>query len=41
MIDYEAVFQALPGTVALLTPELVYADANEAFLRCPGRAASS
>ncbi|WP_225850390.1 PP2C family protein-serine/threonine phosphatase [Streptomyces sp. HPF1205] len=36
-IDYRAVFQALPGMVALLTPELVYADANEDFLRNSGR----
>jgi serine phosphatase RsbU (regulator of sigma subunit) len=36
-IDYAAVFQALPGMVALLTPELVYADANEEFLRLTGR----
>ncbi|WP_328681520.1 SpoIIE family protein phosphatase [Streptomyces sp. NBC_00322] len=36
-IDYSAVFQALPGMVALLTPELVYADANEEFLRVSGR----
>ncbi|MCX3058282.1 PP2C family protein-serine/threonine phosphatase [Streptomyces beihaiensis] len=32
-IDYRAVFQALPGMVALLTPELVYEDANADFLR--------
>ena len=32
-IDYGEVFQALPGMVALLTPDLVYADANEDFLR--------
>ncbi|PBC67592.1 LOW QUALITY PROTEIN: serine phosphatase RsbU (regulator of sigma subunit) [Streptomyces sp. TLI_235] len=37
MIDYRAVFQALPGMVALLTPELVYADANEEFVRLSGR----
>ncbi|MEU9052466.1 SpoIIE family protein phosphatase [Streptomyces sp. NPDC048384] len=37
-IDYEAVFQSLPGMVALLTPELVYADANEDFQRLSGRA---
>jgi serine phosphatase RsbU (regulator of sigma subunit) len=37
-IDYQAVFQALPGMVALLTPQLVYADANEDFLRYSGRA---
>ncbi|MFB8029164.1 PP2C family protein-serine/threonine phosphatase [Streptomyces sp. NPDC056465] len=36
-IDYEAVFHALPGMVALLTPDLVYADANEDFLRLAGR----
>lgn len=36
-IDYAAVFQALPGMVALLTPELVYADANDDFLRLAGR----
>jgi serine phosphatase RsbU (regulator of sigma subunit) len=35
--DYAAVFQALPGMVALLTPDLVYADANEEFLRTAGR----
>ncbi|MFD5254523.1 PP2C family protein-serine/threonine phosphatase [Streptomyces bobili] len=36
-IDYAAVFQALPGMVALITPALVYADANEEFLRVSGR----
>ncbi|MFE9774511.1 PP2C family protein-serine/threonine phosphatase [Streptomyces sp. NPDC005931] len=36
-IDYAAVFQALPGMVALLTPELVYADVNEAYARGSGR----
>ncbi|MFI1506989.1 PP2C family protein-serine/threonine phosphatase [Streptomyces sp. NPDC020597] len=36
-IDYAAVFRALPGMVALLTPDLVYADANEDFLRLAGR----
>ncbi|MGV9941697.1 PP2C family protein-serine/threonine phosphatase [Streptomyces sp. NPDC003401] len=36
-IDYAAVFQSLPGMVALLTPALVYADANEEFLRVSGR----
>jgi serine phosphatase RsbU (regulator of sigma subunit) len=35
--DYAAVFQALPGMVALITPELMYADANEEFLRMSGR----
>ncbi|MFC9927791.1 PP2C family protein-serine/threonine phosphatase [Streptomyces sp. NPDC127190] len=37
-IDYRAVFGALPGMVALLTPDLVYLDANEDFLRHSGRA---
>ncbi|MEV7179035.1 SpoIIE family protein phosphatase [Kitasatospora sp. NPDC093679] len=37
MIDYAAVFRALPGMVALLTPDLVYADANEEFLQLSGR----
>ncbi|MDT9700545.1 SpoIIE family protein phosphatase [Streptomyces sp. P17] len=36
-IDYAAVFKGLPGMVALLTPELVYADVNEDFLRGAGR----
>ncbi|MFF5160383.1 PP2C family protein-serine/threonine phosphatase [Streptomyces sp. NPDC000348] len=36
-IDYAAVYQALPGMVALLTPDLVYADVNEAFTRGTGR----
>ncbi|MFF2503317.1 SpoIIE family protein phosphatase [Streptomyces sp. NPDC058067] len=36
-IDYEQVFRALPGSVALLRPDLVYADANEAFCRMSGR----
>ncbi|MFG2820881.1 PP2C family protein-serine/threonine phosphatase [Kitasatospora sp. NPDC048365] len=36
-VDYRAVFQALPGMVALLTPDLVYADANDDFLRLSGR----
>ncbi|MFE5112837.1 PAS domain-containing protein [Streptomyces sp. NPDC056663] len=35
-IDYEAVFQALPGAVALFTTDLVYADVNEAFLSSMG-----
>ena len=35
--DYRAVFHALPGMVALLTPDLVYVDANEDFLRYSGR----
>jgi len=37
-IDYAAVFRALPGMVALLTPELVYADVNDDFVRLTGRA---
>ncbi|MEU2492477.1 SpoIIE family protein phosphatase [Streptomyces sp. NPDC007883] len=37
IIDYAAVFKALPGAVALLTPELVFADANLAWLRQAGR----
>ncbi|MER7487522.1 SpoIIE family protein phosphatase [Streptomyces sp. NPDC126497] len=36
-IDYAAVYRALPGMVALLTPDLVYADVNEAFVRGSGR----
>jgi hypothetical protein len=32
-IDYTAVFQAFPGAVALLTPQLVFTDVNEEFLR--------
>ncbi|MEV0535689.1 SpoIIE family protein phosphatase [Kitasatospora sp. NPDC050463] len=36
-IDYAAVFQALPGMVALLTPDLVYAEVNEEFVRMSGR----
>jgi serine phosphatase RsbU (regulator of sigma subunit) len=36
-IDYAAVFQALPGAIALLTPELVFADANASYLRQAGR----
>ncbi|WP_234022120.1 PP2C family protein-serine/threonine phosphatase [Streptomyces ipomoeae] len=36
-IDYAAVFRALPGMVALLTPDLVYVDANDDFLRLAGR----
>ncbi|WP_406864591.1 SpoIIE family protein phosphatase [Streptomyces sp. HUAS MG47] len=35
--DYAGVFRALPGMVALLTPELVYVDANDEFLRVSGR----
>ncbi|GHE02729.1 PP2C family protein-serine/threonine phosphatase [Streptomyces alanosinicus] len=36
-VDYARVFQALPGMVALLTPELTYVDANAEFLRVAGR----
>jgi hypothetical protein len=36
-IDYRALFRVLPGMVALLTPQLVYADANEEFVRLTGR----
>lgn len=36
-IDYQAVFQALPGAVALLTRDLVFADTNEAYLSMSGR----
>lgn len=36
-IDYQAVFDALPGAVALLTPDLVFLDANEAYLSMSGR----
>lgn len=36
-IDYEAVFQAMPGAMALLTTDLMYADVNEAFLQVSGR----
>ncbi|MFF3712906.1 PP2C family protein-serine/threonine phosphatase [Streptomyces phaeochromogenes] len=36
-IDYAAVFRALPGMVALLTPDLDYVDANDDFQRLSGR----
>ncbi|MFD9636148.1 PP2C family protein-serine/threonine phosphatase [Streptomyces violascens] len=36
-IDYEVVFRALPGPVALLTTDLVYADVNDSFLSMTGR----
>ncbi|MEV7525548.1 SpoIIE family protein phosphatase [Streptomyces sp. NPDC091371] len=35
-IDFEAVFHALPGAVALLSRDLVFADANEAYLSLSG-----
>ncbi|GLW73842.1 hypothetical protein Kpho02_61400 [Kitasatospora phosalacinea] len=37
VIDYRVVFQALPGAAALLTPDLVFADVNEAYLLLSGR----
>ncbi|MEU1078746.1 SpoIIE family protein phosphatase [Streptomyces sp. NPDC005908] len=40
-IDYEAVYRALPGMVALLTPDLVFADVNEAYVRGTGRPRAS
>ncbi|MFF9500905.1 PP2C family protein-serine/threonine phosphatase [Streptomyces sp. NPDC014656] len=39
-IDYHAVFQALPAGVALLTPNLVFVDVNEAYLSLSGRTRS-
>ncbi|MBD0843617.1 MULTISPECIES: PP2C family protein-serine/threonine phosphatase [unclassified Streptomyces] len=36
-IDYAAVFRALPGMVALLTPEFEFADVNDDFLQHSGR----
>ncbi|MFE7411171.1 PP2C family protein-serine/threonine phosphatase [Streptomyces laurentii] len=36
-INYAGVFRALPGMVAVLTPDLVFVDANEEFLRMSGR----
>ncbi|MEV8059105.1 hypothetical protein AB0P37_22085 [Streptomyces antimycoticus] len=36
-IDYKAVFQALPGAVALLTPQLFFADVNKEWLHVVGR----
>jgi Stage II sporulation protein E (SpoIIE)/PAS fold len=35
-VDYAAVFRALPGAVALLTPQLFYVDADAEFLRIRG-----
>ena len=40
-IDFEAVYRALPGMVALLTPDLVFADVNEAYVRGTGRSRES
>ncbi|MFJ5712790.1 PP2C family protein-serine/threonine phosphatase [Streptomyces sp. NPDC093105] len=39
-IDYRAVFQALPVGAALLTPELMYVDVNQAYLDLSGRSRS-
>jgi serine phosphatase RsbU (regulator of sigma subunit) len=39
-IDYQSVFRAMPAMVALLTPGLVYADANDEFVRYSGRSRS-
>ncbi|MGP3971082.1 PP2C family protein-serine/threonine phosphatase [Streptomyces sp. 6N223] len=36
-IDFEAVFRAVPGGLALFTTELVYVDANDAYLELVGR----
>ncbi|HSA54036.1 MAG TPA: SpoIIE family protein phosphatase [Yinghuangia sp.] len=36
-IDYQAVYQALPGAIALLTPDLMVADVNERYLSVAGR----
>ncbi|MFF9056646.1 PP2C family protein-serine/threonine phosphatase [Streptomyces erythrochromogenes] len=36
-INYRAVFHSLPGAVALLTPDLVFLDVNEAYLSVSGR----
>lgn len=36
-IDYREVFQALPGAIALLGPNLVILDANRDFLEVTGR----
>ncbi|MGW1802147.1 PAS domain-containing protein, partial [Streptomyces sp. NPDC001984] len=36
-VDYSAVFRALPGAVALLTPQLIFVDVNAEFLRITRR----
>ncbi len=36
-IDYQAVYRRLPTGIALLSPELVYIDVNEAYLGLSGR----
>ncbi|MFF2566625.1 PP2C family protein-serine/threonine phosphatase [Streptomyces sp. NPDC058084] len=37
MTDYAAVFRALPGMIALLTPDLVYLDVNAEYATLSGR----
>src|SRR5687768_5231625 len=37
VVDFRAVFGALPAGVALLTPDLLYVEANPAYLRLAGR----
>ncbi|MFJ5218463.1 PP2C family protein-serine/threonine phosphatase [Streptomyces sp. NPDC088354] len=39
-IDYAAVFRGLPSAVALLTPQLLFLDANEEYLSLSGRPAT-
>jgi len=36
-IDYQAVFRALPGALALVTPDGVVLDVNEGYLEAAGR----
>ncbi|MGW1801906.1 PAS domain-containing protein, partial [Streptomyces sp. NPDC001984] len=36
-VDYAAVFRALPGAVALLTPQLIFVDVNPELMRIVGR----
>jgi PAS domain-containing protein len=36
-IDYQEVFRALPGAVALLTPDSVIIDVNDSYLEVAGR----
>ncbi|MGW7440828.1 PP2C family protein-serine/threonine phosphatase [Streptomyces sp. NPDC054849] len=36
-IDYQAVYQALPGAIALLSPGLVFLEVNNAYLSVSGR----
>ncbi|WP_246126907.1 PP2C family protein-serine/threonine phosphatase [Embleya hyalina] len=36
-VDFRAVFEALPAGVALLTPDLIYVEANPRYLRLAGR----